>query len=58
MRDALSGRALPAPPTLVRFEEDAVAVAAAYADEEDEAIAASDALLCGSRDCSAERAAA
>jgi hypothetical protein len=49
MRDALSGRALPAPPTLVRFEGDAV---------DDEAIAASSALLCGSRDCSAERAAA
>ncbi len=49
MRDALSGRALPVPPTLVRFEADAV---------DDEAIAASSALLCGSRDCSAERAAA
>ena len=49
-RDALSGRSF-------RFDNGDALVEAA-SDADDEAIAASSALLCGSRDCSAERAAA
>ncbi len=53
-RDALSGRAF-------RFDDGDAIVEAADEEDEDEdeeAIAARSALLCGSRDCSAERAAA